>query len=74
MAISKQDALEYHTLGLRGSRAPRAKQLDYELELMGQFGDWSGRDHSAFAAHAGLGYTLELPWSPRLVGQLAFKC
>jgi hypothetical protein len=48
------------------------RQLDYELELIGQFGDWDGRDHSAFAGHAELGYTLDLPWSPRLVGQFDY--
>ena len=47
-------------------------QLDYELELIGQLGDWHGRDHSAFAGHAELGYTLDLPWSPRLVGQFDY--
>jgi hypothetical protein len=64
--------LEYHTLGLRGSRAPRLGQVDYQLELIGQFGDQNGRDHSAFAGHAELGYTLDLPWSPRLVGQFDY--
>jgi hypothetical protein len=64
--------LEFHTLGVRGHRLAQPKQLDYELELIGQFGDWNGRDHSAFAAHAELGYTLDLPWSPRLVGQFDY--
>jgi hypothetical protein len=63
---------EYHTLGLRGSRPPGPEQVDYELELIGQFGDRNGRDHSAFAGHAELGYTLDLPWSPRLVGQFDY--
>jgi hypothetical protein len=64
--------VEFHTLGLRGSRPARPGQFDYELELIGQFGDWSGRDHSAFAGHAEVGYTLDLPWSPRLVGQFDY--
>jgi hypothetical protein len=61
--------LELQTFGVRGSRPAELEQLDYELELIGQFGD---RDHSAFAGHAELGYTLDLPWSPRLVGQFDY--
>ena len=64
--------VEYHTLGVRGCRQPQPRQLDYELELIGQLGDSSGRDHSAFFGHAELGYTLDLPWSPRLLGQFEY--
>ena len=64
--------LEFHTLGVRGHRLAQPSQLDYELELIGQFGDWDGRDHSAFAGHGEIGYTLDLPWSPRLVGQFDY--
>ena len=64
--------LELHTLGLRGSRPPETGQLDYELELMGQFGDRGDRDHGALAGLAELGYTLDLPWSPRLAGHFDY--
>jgi hypothetical protein len=64
--------IEYHTFGVRARRPEKLRQLDYELELIGQLGDSSGRDHSAFAGHAELGYTLDLPWSPRLVGQFEY--
>jgi hypothetical protein len=64
----KQSDLEHHTFGLRGVRPQQAKQVDYELELMGQFGDTNGLDFSAVGAHAEVGYTLDLPWSPRLAG------
>jgi hypothetical protein len=64
--------LEFHTLGLRGWRPPGTGRIDYELELMGQFGDQGDRDHTAFAGHAELGYTLDLPWSPRLAGQFDY--
>ncbi len=63
---------EFHTFGLRGYRLAQPKQLDYELELIAQFGDFDGRDHSAFAGHAEIGYTLDLPWSPRLAGQFDY--
>jgi hypothetical protein len=64
--------LELQTLGVRGSRPHGPGQIDYELELIGQFGDSGGRDHSAFAGHGELGYTLDLPWSPRLAGQFDY--
>jgi hypothetical protein len=63
---------EFHTFGLRGYRPAQLQQLDYEIELIGQFGELLGEDHSAFAGHAELGYTLDLPWSPRLVGQFDY--
>jgi hypothetical protein len=65
-------AREDHTLGARALRPPKPGQPDYELELIGQFGDRGERDHSAFAGHAELGYTLPLPWSPRLAGQFDY--
>ena len=56
----------------RSLRAPKLRQLDYELEGIVQFGDRGELDHSAFAGHLELGYTLALPWSPRLVGQFDY--
>jgi hypothetical protein len=64
--------LEFHTLGIRGFRPEKPGRIDYELELIGQFGDRGELDHSAFAGHAELGYTFDLPWSPRLVGQFDY--
>jgi len=63
---------EYHTLGARALRPPKASHLDYELELIGQFGERGDLDQSAFAGHAELGYTLKLPGSPRLAGQFDY--
>ena len=68
----RERELEYHTLGVRGSRPAQPERVDFELELIGQFGDSIGRDHSAVAGHAELGYTLDLPWSPRLVAQFDY--
>jgi hypothetical protein len=64
--------LELHSLGIRGFRPKRAGRIDYELELIGQFGDRSDLDHSAFAGHFELGYTFDLPWSPRVAGQFDY--
>ena len=63
---------DYTTLGARGFRAPRARQLDWEVELMGQLGKRGARDQRAFAGHAELGFTFAAPSSPRLAAQLDY--
>lgn len=60
------------TLGGRVFRAPKAEQLDGELELIGQLGERGDLDQRAYAAHAELGWTFALPWSPRLVAQFDY--
>jgi hypothetical protein len=40
--------------------------LDYEGEFAWQTGNVRGFDLAAFAAHVGLGYTLDAAWLPRL--------
>jgi hypothetical protein len=57
---------------MRAWRRAQAGQLDYELELIGQLGDLLGQDHSAFAGHAEVGYTLDRPWFPRLAGEFDY--
>ncbi|MBZ0255985.1 alginate export family protein [bacterium] len=56
---------EVHTLGTRLGRTYDSG-WDWEIEAAGQFGDFRGLDHSAFASHVELGYTADCPWSPRL--------
>ncbi|MBI1386997.1 MAG: hypothetical protein GC154_00935 [bacterium] len=56
---------EVHTLGVRTGRAYDSR-WDWEIELAGQFGDYRGLDHEAFASHIELGYTAECPWNPRM--------
>jgi hypothetical protein len=70
----------YETFGARALRAAKAAQWDYELELIGQFGQRTVTradvptqlDQEAFAGHAELGYTFAALWSPRLVGQFEY--
>lgn len=62
----------YHTIGARARRPAGVRQLDYELELIGQLGRRGERDQSAFNGHAELGYTLALPWKPRLAAQFDY--
>ncbi len=53
-----------HTIGLRllGSRG----DLDGSIGGIGQIGTLAARDVRAWAAHADAGWTLRLPWTPRL--------
>jgi len=64
------------TYGLRAYRRPAPAQIDYEGELAGQFGErrTASEDHdqSAWMAHAELGYTLAVAWTPRLAFQLDY--
>ena len=46
--------------------APKPLGFDYDGEFAFQAGELRGLDLSAFAVHAGLGYTFEVPWMPRI--------
>ena len=46
--------------------SPRPVGFDYDAELAFQTGKVRGLDLTSFAAHAGVGYTLDVPWLPRL--------
>jgi len=62
----------YRTYGLRVYRVAAVSQVDYEGELMAQFGERGERDQSAFAAHGELGFTFGVPWSPRVAVQIDY--
>ena len=62
----------YFTPGFRLLRNPAKGKLDFQAELMEQFGTvrattTSTQDlpHQAWSQHINLGYTFDLPWSPR---------
>jgi hypothetical protein len=66
------------TPGMRFYKDPAKKQFDYEIETVGQFGksrattsrsDVSDLDHLAHYQHAQIGYTFDLPWTPRFLAQ-----
>jgi hypothetical protein len=63
---------DYQTFGARGHRPATVGRLDYELELIGQVGRRGGRDQSAFAMHAELGYTFDRQCTPRLIAQFDY--
>ncbi|MDP8245084.1 MAG: alginate export family protein [Candidatus Hinthialibacter antarcticus] len=55
---------EVHSIGSRLGRKYDSN-IDWEIEIVGQLGDFRGLDHSAFASHVELGYSPEMAWSPR---------
>lgn len=57
----------YSTAGGRLYKDPKPGQLDYEIETTWQTGHRGITDHFANFQHLDLGYTFNLPWTPRLV-------
>ncbi len=55
------------TYGLRLYKLPKQGQIDYDVESAWQTGTRGTQDHFAHFQHAGLGYTFDIPWSPRLL-------
>ncbi len=60
---------QLHTFGGRVYAPSKAGQIDYEIEVAGQGGHRGTKDHSAYNPHVELGYSFNLPWSPRLLAQ-----
>ena len=46
--------------------APKPLGFDYDGEFAFQTGEVRGLDLTAFAVHAGAGYTFDVPWTPRV--------
>ena len=64
------------TSGVRIFKTPAIGKFDYEVESVWQVGDpaqtagsQTTLSHFAHFQHVGLGYTFDLPWSPRLLVQ-----
>ncbi|MBH0201134.1 MAG: alginate export family protein [Nitrospira sp.] len=57
----------YSTFGGRLSKDPKPDELDYEIESTWQIGTRGDTDHFAHFQHFDLGYTLNLPWTPRVL-------
>ncbi|MEE2984482.1 MAG: alginate export family protein [Pseudomonadota bacterium] len=69
---------EYYMPGLRIYRPPTRGRVDYSLESVFQFGQSRSSstatntrdlDHFAHFQHVEIGYTFDLPWSPRVIAQ-----
>ncbi len=62
----------YSTFGGRLYKDPKPGEPDYEIETTWQFGTRGVIDHFAHFQHLDLGYTFNLPWTPRLVSQFDY--
>ncbi len=69
---------ELYTPGVRIFKDPAKGQIDFELESIYQLGqsrattqaaDTRDLDHFAHMQHGQIGYTFDLPWSPRFLAQ-----
>jgi Alginate export len=64
----------YFTPGMRFFIKPAKAEIDFQLETIGQFGTVRATtapnslnlNHTAWYQHADVGYTIDMPWSPRL--------
>jgi len=57
----------FSTFGMRVYEKPKKGQMDYEIESVWQTGKRGNTDHFAQFQHFDLGYSFDLPWSPRLL-------
>ena len=57
----------FSTFGTRVYDDPKTGKIDYEIESAWQTGKKGTIDHFAHFQHIDIGYTLNLPWSPRLL-------
>jgi hypothetical protein len=57
----------YSTFGGRLYKDPKPGEPDYEIETSWQIGTRGETDHFAYFQHLDLGYTLNIPWTPRLL-------
>lgn len=68
----------YFTPGMRFYLKPKKGQFDFQTETIGQFGtvrsstaasNGRDQDHEAWYQHLDVGYTFDIPWSPRLAAE-----
>ena len=57
----------FSTFGTRLYDVPKTGRIDYEIESVWQTGKKGNIDHFAHFQHIDIGYTLDLPWSPRFL-------
>jgi hypothetical protein len=66
----------YFTPGVRFYTKPAKGHFDFQSETIGQFGtvrasrsSTKDLEHSAWYQHVDIGYTFEMPWSPRIAAE-----
>jgi hypothetical protein len=57
----------FSTFGIRLYENPTKSRMDYEIESVLQTGKQDNTDHFAHFQHINLGYSFDLPWSPRFL-------
>jgi hypothetical protein len=62
----------YGTYGLRLFKSDAISEFDYELEGAVQVGQLGQVDHFAYNPNAQIGYTFNLPWTPRFLVQYTY--
>jgi hypothetical protein len=62
----------YGTYGLRFFKSAATSEFDYELEGAIQMGRLGQVDHFAYNSHAQVGYTFDVPWTPRFLVQYTY--
>jgi len=74
--LNDDNGVDLLTPGFRISRPRATGSYDFDVELMGQFGEQpqgaATLDVRAWSAHAALGYSFDAPWQPRVSGQLVY--
>lgn len=56
----------FTTTGLRVGKLSKPGEWDYDLVTSWQTGSLGDRNHVAHFQHAGVGYTFDFPWAPRV--------
>src|SRR6185503_3799924 len=62
-----------NTYGIRLFKAAAVSEFDYEFEGAIQTGQIGDVDHFAYNPNVEAGYTFNLPWTPRFLGQFAYS-
>jgi hypothetical protein len=63
---------KYSTFGLRLFKSPAINEFDYDFEGAVQAGHLGNIDHFAYNPNAEVGYTFNLPWTPRVLVQYTY--
>jgi hypothetical protein len=62
----------YSTFGARLFKAPAVNEFDYEIEGAVQTGKLGTVDHFAYNPNVEVGYTFNLPWTPRFLAHYTY--
>jgi hypothetical protein len=62
----------YSTFGLRLFKSPAINEFDYEFEGAVQTGHLGTVEHFAYNPNVEVGYTFNLPWTPRFLAQYTY--